>query len=169
MSLLSQPEFRYVHEFGNLPAQRHCSYRLFGYEELRGPHQKLQNHRCFQRGALCLQKFKDDVKFIDLQGACIAPGFIDTHIHGIEGHGTDDQSPDSILKMSESLTKYGVTSFIPTLYSAPRDKMIKDIKSITAAMGKEKAPKFSAFIWRDRSSRRNVSAYRRRIRSARSI
>lgn len=74
----------------------------------------------------------------NLQGACIAPGFIDTHIHGIEGHGTDDQSPDSILKMSESLTKYGVTSFIPTLYSAPRDKMIKDIKSITAAMGKEK-------------------------------
>ena len=43
--------------------------------------------------------------------------------------------------MSESLTKYGVTSFIPTLYSAPRDKMIKDIKSITAAMGKEKGAK----------------------------
>lgn len=141
MALLSQPEFRYVHEFGNLPAQRHGSHRLFGYEELCGSHQKLQNHRRFQRSAFCLQKFKDDVKFIDLQGACIAPGFIDTHIHGIEGHGTDDQSPDSILKMSESLTKYGVTSFIPTLYSAPRDKMIKDIKSITAAMGKEKGAK----------------------------
>lgn len=122
MALLSQPEFRYVHEFGNLPAQRHCSYRLFGYEELRGPHQNYKIIDVFNEARFASKKFKDDVKFIDLQGACIAPGFIDTHIHGIEGHGTDDQSPDSILKMSESLTKYGVTSFIPTLYSAPRDK-----------------------------------------------
>lgn len=95
----------------------------------------------FNETRFASKKFKDDVKFIDLNGAFIAPGFIDSHIHGIEGYGTDDQSSDSILKMSESLTKYGVTSFIPTLYSSAREKMIKDIKSIISAMGKEKGAK----------------------------
>lgn len=95
----------------------------------------------FNETRFAQKKFKEDVKFIDLNGAFITPGFIDTHIHGLEGNGTDDQSPESILKMSESLTKYGVTSFIPTLYSAPKEKMLKDIKSITSAMGKEKGAK----------------------------
>lgn len=95
----------------------------------------------FNETRFAQKKFKEDIKFIDLNGAFITPGFIDTHIHGLEGNGTDDQSPESILKMSESLTKYGVTSFIPTLYSAPKEKMLKDIKSITSAMGKEKGAK----------------------------
>ena len=122
----------------------HNATVLTGYSVMKNCAVLIKNYKIidvFNEARFASKKFKDDVKFIDLQGACIAPGFIDTHIHGIEGHGTDDQSPDSILKMSESLTKYGVTSFIPTLYSAPRDKMIKDIKSITAAMGKEKGAK----------------------------
>ena len=34
--------------------------------------------------------FKADTIFMDAKGAYIAPGFIDTHIHGIGGYGTDD-------------------------------------------------------------------------------
>ena len=40
--------------------------------------------------------------------------------------------------MSEGLLNYGVTSFIPTLYSAPKEQMLAAIKAVTAAMGKEK-------------------------------
>ena len=87
------------------------------------------------------KQFNSKVKIINVNGAYIAPGFIDTHIHGIGGFGTDDQSPSSILKMSEILAQYGVTSFIPTLYSGKEDLLIKGIKSILKAMGKEKGAK----------------------------
>ncbi len=82
--------------------------------------------------------FKEDTIFIDAKGAYVAPGFIDTHIHGIGGYGTDDYSVNSILKMSEILSEYGVTSFIPTLYAAPKDEIIQGITAIVRAMGQEK-------------------------------
>ena len=84
------------------------------------------------------KQFKPETKFVDLKGAYFAPGLIDTHIHGIGGFGTDDMSPESILKMSEILPQYGVTSFIPTLYSAPKEKLFKGMISILKAMGHEK-------------------------------
>ena len=82
--------------------------------------------------------FSSNVQIINIKGSYIAPGLIDTHIHGIGGFGTDDGSADSILKMSEILPKYGVTSFIPTLYAAKEEEMIKNIKAVVKAMGKEK-------------------------------
>ena len=85
--------------------------------------------------------FKPDTIFIDAKGSYVAPGFIDTHIHGFGGFGTDDYNTESILKMSELLAGYGVTGFIPTLYSAPKKDMIKGIKSIVKAMGKENGAK----------------------------
>ena len=67
------------------------------------------------------KKFSPKVQIINVNGSYIAPGLIDTHIHGIGGFGTDDGMADSILKMSEILPKYGVTSFIPTLYAAKEE------------------------------------------------
>ena len=95
----------------------------------------------FNENRFSMKKFDPDVKFIDMKGAYIAPGFMDTHIHGIGGYGTDDNSPDSILKMSEILPQYGVTSFIPTLYSAPKEEMLKAIRAVVKAIGKEKGAK----------------------------
>lgn len=84
------------------------------------------------------KKFRADTEIIDAKGAYIIPGMIDTHIHGIGGYGTEDCSVKSILGMSEKLLEFGVTSFIPTLYAMPREKMLKGIRAIVGAMGKEK-------------------------------
>ena len=84
------------------------------------------------------KKFSSKVKIIDANGAYILPGFIDTHIHGIGGFGADDADYKSILKMSEILPKYGVTSFIPTCCTANEEALTKKIKAIVRAMGKEK-------------------------------
>lgn len=84
------------------------------------------------------KQFSPKVQIINVNGSYIAPGLIDSHIHGIGGFGTDDGQVDSILKMSEILPKYGVTSFIPTLYAAKPDDMIKNIKAVVKAIGKEK-------------------------------
>lgn len=95
----------------------------------------------FNEARFSKKNFSTDVKFIDMEQNYIAPGLMDTHIHGIGGYGTDDMSPDSILRMSEILPRFGVTSFIPTLYSAPKKEMLQAIKAVVSAMGKETGAK----------------------------
>lgn len=82
--------------------------------------------------------FGKDVKIINANGAYIAPGFIDTHIHGIGGFDAQSAKTADILGMSKTLSQYGVTSFIPTVGAAPEKTQIAQIKAIVKAMGKEK-------------------------------
>ncbi len=81
--------------------------------------------------------FGSDVKVIDAGGAYVAPGFIDTHIHGFGGFGTDDASADSVIEMSKLLADYGVTAFNPTLYPSEPQAMLEAVANISAAIGKE--------------------------------
>jgi N-acetylglucosamine-6-phosphate deacetylase len=87
------------------------------------------------------KKFSDDTRIINVNGAYITPGFIDTHIHGYGGYGTEDRDPDSVLEISRGLAECGVSAFNPTLYPSSEENMIKAIKAITAAMGKERGAK----------------------------
>ena len=84
------------------------------------------------------KKFSPKVKIINVNGAYIAPGFIDTHIHGIGGFSADDADSKSILKMSDILASYGVTSFIPTIGATPEKQLMPKIKAVLKAMGREK-------------------------------
>ena len=89
------------------------------------------------------KKFGPQVKIIDVEGSYISPGFIDTHIHGFAGFGTEDafESPekghDAVLEMSRSLAQYGLGSFNPTLYPTEKGLMLRSVKAICEAMGKE--------------------------------
>jgi len=87
------------------------------------------------------KKFGKNVKVVDMSGAYVMPGFIDSHIHGIGGYGTDDGKPESILNMSKTLVDYGVTSFIPTCMTNIEPKLLQNIKAIVEAMGKEQGAK----------------------------
>ena len=89
--------------------------------------------------------FDSSVSLIDVQGACIAPGFIDTHIHGIGGYGTEDESAESILEMSKSLATWGVTAFNPTLYPTEPERMLQAIKNMTSAIGSEEGARIMGF------------------------
>lgn len=77
-------------------------------------------------------------KVIDGHGLLAVPGFIDTHIHGIGGYGTEDGTEEAILGMSKSLAKAGVTSFFPTIYTDTMERITADERAIVAAHGKEK-------------------------------
>jgi len=43
----------------------------------------------------------------------VVPGFIDVHVHGVEGYDTLDPG-DPVAEMAARLPRYGVTSFCPT-------------------------------------------------------
>lgn len=118
----------------------HNATVLNGYSAMKNCAVLIKQHKIvdvFNEERFKQKIFKADTVFIDAKGAYVAPGFMDTHIHGIGGYGTDDYDPESILHMSEILTEYGVTSFIPTLYSAPKADLLKGIKAITSVMGQE--------------------------------
>ena len=92
----------------------------------------------FRMKRLAEKAYDKDVILIDVKGAYITPGLIDTHLHGIGGYGTEDCSVDSILGMSDRLADFGVTSFLPTVYTDTIDKMEASVNAIVAAMGKER-------------------------------
>jgi N-acetylglucosamine-6-phosphate deacetylase len=49
----------------------------------------------------------------DLTGHLVVPGFIDVHVHGVEGTDTLD-GDDAIRTIAERLPRFGVTAFCPT-------------------------------------------------------
>lgn len=73
-------------------------------------------------GPAPIQHGSDNVHVIDCSGLHLLPGFIDLQINGGFGHDfTDD--PDSIWEVGSELPKYGVTSFLPTIITAPPEKI----------------------------------------------
>ena len=80
-------------------------------------------------------------EIINGNGMTVIPGFIDTHIHGCGGYGTEDCDKSSILKMSEILVKAGVTTFFPTLYTDLLENMLNGEKAIVKAMPEVKGAK----------------------------
>jgi len=70
---------------------------------------------------------------LDIEGMYLFPGLIDTHIHGIHGHGTEDAQAEEVEAMAQALLQYGVTSFCPTMYPSPEDHFIKSIKACVEA------------------------------------
>lgn len=51
---------------------------------------------------------------IDYSDYTLAPGLVDTHIHGYAGHDVMDVDFDGLNEISEGLLSCGVTSFLPT-------------------------------------------------------
>jgi N-acetylglucosamine-6-phosphate deacetylase len=50
---------------------------------------------------------------VDMSGKVIVPGFIDVHVHGVEGQDTLTTA-NAVAEIARRLTSYGVTGFCPT-------------------------------------------------------
>lgn len=68
---------------------------------------------------------------IDFSGKYIAPGLVDTHIHGLLGADIMDNTFEAINTISKGLLKYGVTSFLPTTLTDSIDKLSDSIENIS--------------------------------------
>lgn len=74
----------------------------------------------------------DPSQIIDYKGKWIAPGLVDTHIHGLLNHDVMDNDFAGIKEISEGLLACGVTSFLPTTLTAP----IELINQVVETIGK---------------------------------
>ena len=76
---------------------------------------------------------------VSAAGAYIAPGFIDIHVNGGGGadawHCMDDD--EALRTICQIHAKYGTTSLVPTLITAPVDHLLKAIEVISEAKGKD--------------------------------
>ena len=62
----------------------------------------------------------------------VVPGFVDVHVHGVEGHDTLDGT-GSIAAIALRLPRYGVTAFCPTTVACGPDELAMTLEQIAAA------------------------------------
>ena len=81
-----------------------------------------------------------DVTRIDGRGLTLLPGFIDVHNHGALGHEVMDADDGGLTKIARFLATHGVTSFLPTTWTAPPDRTLAALESIAEAMRRPREP-----------------------------
>lgn len=87
------------------------------------------------------------VDILDYTGYQIAPGLVDTHIHGFAGADVMDADSEGILTMSEGLLSTGVTSFLPTTLTSSYEQLELVSKSVAQVAGKEKGAKIQGIYF----------------------
>ncbi len=60
---------------------------------------------------------------IDARHLSAMPGFIDLHVHGAGGRECMDGTVDALRTMSDFYARHGVTSFLATTWTAPRENI----------------------------------------------
>ena len=73
----------------------------------------------------------DDLHF-DLHGHTVVPGFVDVHVHGVEGSDTLDGG-DAIARIASRLPRFGVTAFCPTSIACSPAKLRTMLAAVRAA------------------------------------
>ena len=63
---------------------------------------------------------------MDHSGQWIAPGLVDTHIHGYKNQDVMDNNAEGLKIMSEGLLECGVTSYLPTTLTSTKE-LLKDV------------------------------------------
>lgn len=75
-----------------------------------------------------------NAKVLDYSGKWIAPGLVDTHIHGFMNHDVMDNDAEGLKVMSEGLLSCGVTSFLPTTLTSSKERL----RDVAETIGKVK-------------------------------
>jgi N-acetylglucosamine-6-phosphate deacetylase len=77
----------------------------------------------------------ENVETIDAGSLTLLSGFIDVHVHGADGHETMDASPDALRSMARFYARHGVTSFLATTWTEPRQRIMAALETIAEIQG----------------------------------
>ncbi len=105
----------------------------------------LSEHRIIERGWLYADEGRirafasgdapsvDAQRTIDADGATLAPGFIDLHVHGALGAEAILGDEAGLHRMSEFYARHGVTAYLPTTLTAPHGQIMAALNAIKRA------------------------------------
>jgi N-acetylglucosamine-6-phosphate deacetylase len=68
---------------------------------------------------------------IDLAGHLIVPGFVDLHVHGLDGLDAQD-GPGAVAEIAARMPRYGVTAFSPTTVACPPEELRAVLQAVRA-------------------------------------
>lgn len=71
-----------------------------------------------------------DCEIRDYSGHEIAPGYVDTHIHGFDNHDIMDCESESVAIVSRGILRNGVTSYLPTTLTASTEQLERACASV---------------------------------------
>ena len=74
---------------------------------------------------------KPNCEIEDCGESYILPGFIDLHIHGVHNFLVDN-GPEALAGVCDTLPRYGVTSYLPTLSPRPMGEDASYLKTLSA-------------------------------------
>lgn len=61
--------------------------------------------------------------YVDRSACLMAPGYVDTHIHGYGGRDVMEGEPEALFAISRGIIQNGVTSFLPTTLTASVEEL----------------------------------------------
>lgn len=85
-------------------------------------------------------------EIIDYAGYWIAPGLVDTHIHGFRNHDIMDNDFQGLNEISEGLLSCGVTSFLPTTLTSSTEALNQVVEMIGANYTKVRGAKIKGIF-----------------------
>lgn len=71
-----------------------------------------------------------DGEYEDFSGKIIAPGLVDTHVHGYQNVDITDGKPGDLNIMSKGILEMGVTSFLPTTLTSSFEILSNAVETI---------------------------------------
>ena len=80
--------------------------------------------------ALGALRVPEGVRVVDAGNGWLLPGFIDVHVHGGVGREAMDADPDGLRQLARFYAEHGVTSFLPTTWTAPHEDIMAALETI---------------------------------------
>jgi N-acetylglucosamine-6-phosphate deacetylase len=68
---------------------------------------------------------------VDAEGLRIAPGYVDLQVNGAAGIDLTSE-PERLWEIAAALPRYGVTSFLPTIVTSPRETVVRALAVLAA-------------------------------------
>jgi N-acetylglucosamine-6-phosphate deacetylase len=97
-------------------------------------------------GVFSENRSDEAAEIIDYAGHWIAPGLVDTHIHGFQNHDIMDNDFQGLNEISEGLLSCGVTSFLPTTLTSSTEALNHVTEMIGANYTKVKGAKIKGIF-----------------------
>lgn len=79
------------------------------------------------------EKPSEDINVVDRSTYWVAPGYVDTHIHGFVGHDVMDANAKGLDEASRALVKFGTTTWVPTTLTQTVEQIGRACESVYEA------------------------------------